>query len=253
MTKPLIGYHSKINRKRPIAIILVLIILLAVIIIFLLKPDFNNLKEFYASYDKNELIEIPESNKSNEILQANDIEEDISNFDEKLGTNELNKENPVIVEEIIDISSEQKFKSSLKTIEDKDTLNLSSENISEKKTDAKSDSNTIKKEKNYVETENLKTILNNLEEESKSEEDTFELKKDKYYIIISSVNSKEAAEKQQKKFLDMSVKTDVIYVPSNNRYRISLGTYSNFKNASAKSKAFQSKYPAYKTWVWKVQ
>lgn len=253
MTKPLIGYHSKKRRKWPRVIVLVFIIFIAFISIILLKPDFNNLKKFYASSDKNELTEIPESNKSNDIINANDTQDNTSYLNEKLDTKEPNQEDLSIIKENFDNSSEQKFNSSLKIVENKDTLNLSSEKISEKKTDAKSDSNTIKKEKVYLETENLKSGLNKLEEESKSAEDTFELKNDKYYIIISSVDSKEAADKQQQKFLNMSVKTDVIYVPSNNRYRISLGNYTNFKEASAKSKAFQSKYPAYKTWVWKVQ
>ncbi len=50
----------------------------------------------------------------------------------------------------------------------------------------------------------------------------------------------------------MEENTDIIFESNINRYRISLGTYSGFKQASVKSKAFQAKHPNYKTWIWKT-
>ncbi|MCD4795044.1 MAG: SPOR domain-containing protein [Bacteroidales bacterium] len=257
MNRPPIGYHSKIRRKWYRVIIPVMIILLTVFVIYLFKQDFNNLKDLFALFDKTEVEEAPLINKSNDIIQVTDTGENISYFNERHVTDKLKEEDTVIFEEIkenIDnYSSEQKSVSDPEIKSEKEIVNLSSVNVPDGKKHGESDSNTIETEKNYFETENLRSVFDKPEEEMKSDKDTTKLKKDKYYIIVSSVKSKEAAEKQQKKFLAISVKTDVIYVQSNNRYRISLGTFSSFKEASAKSKAFQSKHPNYKTWIWKVQ
>lgn len=257
MNSPPIGYRSRIRRKWPRVVIPVIIILVAVIAIYILIPDFNKFIDIIASINNNEVEEITVSNKSNDTIQATDSEESISFFNERPVTEEPKEEDPVVFEEIkenIDsYSSEQKPVSDPEIKSEKEIAGISSANVSDEKKHAESGSNTIETEKNYFENENLRSVSDKLEEEPKSEKDTFELKKDKYYIIVSSVESKEAAGRQQKKFLAVSVKTDVIYVPSNNRYRLSLGTYSSLKEASAKSKTFHIKHPAYKTWIWKVQ
>lgn len=254
MHKLPIGYRSKIRRKRPGLIIFALIVLIAGITLILFNVDLNNLKDFYVSSNEEELTQIPSTVtvKSNNTIQVNDTIENNSYINKNLVSNEQIPEDLIFPEEIKetdDTSNEQILKLNQEIFKDKKDVTVID---TKKEANVDSDSNAIKKEKNNLESKNLRSISDKSADPN-SEDIKSELKKDKYHIIISSVESKEAAEKQQKIFSAMSIKTDIIYIPSKNRYRLSLGTFSSFKEASSKSKTFQSKHTDYKTWVWKEE
>jgi hypothetical protein len=79
------------------------------------------------------------------------------------------------------------------------------------------------------------------------------VKKDKtwFYVIVSSVETKERAEQQIIKFQKISSQSDFIYIPSLNKYRIYIGKYSSMKEASIKTNAFVKQHPDIKPWIWK--
>ena len=72
----------------------------------------------------------------------------------------------------------------------------------------------------------------------------------KYYIIIGSVKSEPAAQKEQKRFAAKGISTDIIYVPHMDRYRISLGEFSSAKAAQDFFTDFQNQHGNIDAWVW---
>ena len=89
--------------------------------------------------------------------------------------------------------------------------------------------------------ETLKGVVNDTTMQTKSV----------FYVIVSSVDTKELAEKQKDKFVKISAESGYVYVPSLNKYRIYIGYNSNLKEATSRSKSFQNNYPSYKPWIWK--
>ncbi len=72
----------------------------------------------------------------------------------------------------------------------------------------------------------------------------------KYYIIVGSVKSEPAAQKEQKRFAAKGISTDIIYVPHMDRYRISLGEFSSAKAAQDFFTDFQNQHGNIDAWVW---
>jgi hypothetical protein len=74
--------------------------------------------------------------------------------------------------------------------------------------------------------------------------------KGKYYIIVGSVKTEASAKREQKRFSKKGITTSIIYVTSNNRYRISLGEFSSAKQAQNFYFDIQSKHGNVEAWVW---
>ncbi|NPA67190.1 MAG: hypothetical protein GXO50_01125 [Chlorobi bacterium] len=72
----------------------------------------------------------------------------------------------------------------------------------------------------------------------------------KYYIIIGSVKTEAAAQKEKKRFAAKGITADIIYVPHMDRYRISLGAFSSAKEAQDFFSDFSSKHGNIDAWVW---
>ena len=252
-----IGYQTKIRRRWKRWVFPFLLVLAIGSSVYYIISDFDNLKTFFATHENtmpdeqelNTAVVIPKEKKQEaesfeEITDSviEEQEEDKQVIFEGVNENinvtesiEIQDENPKIKEkeEVVVLTQSAVFDESEQ--EETEPLVTESEfDIDEKETVI------VAKDTAMIETETEDDVLPTVK------------KKESYYVIVGSVVSKEAADKQQQKFLTMSEKTDVIYESSNKRYRISLGCYPEFKQASAKSKSFQAKHPSYKTWIWKT-
>lgn len=234
-----IGYSTKIRKKRPGPFLVILVIISLALSIYFLITEYSNYKDFTS------------------LLGEEKIEKEIIDKNEApiIQTIRKNDEWGVTEGEEVD-KKEQKEKSEHKPVKVKaevnsaDTKDTNKENLAlagDNKNVENSKTDITKEVEQIPEKEKLEEI----EDLSEKKDVSSEVKK-KYHIIISSVDSKEAANKQQEKFKNMSVNTSVIHVPKENRYRISLGAYVNMKEATIASESFRSKYPDYKTWIWKV-
>lgn len=81
-------------------------------------------------------------------------------------------------------------------------------------------------------------------------EDTSSGQSGRYYIIVASVKSQSSAQKEQQRFTDKGISTDIIHVPHMDRYRISIGDFGSAKKAQDFFANFQSKHSNIDAWVW---
>ncbi len=72
----------------------------------------------------------------------------------------------------------------------------------------------------------------------------------KYYIIIGSVKTKAAADREQKRYAAKGISTTAIYADKLDRYRISIGEFSSAKAAQDFFKEFENKHGNIEAWVW---
>jgi len=247
-----VGYQVKIRRKRPKVVILFLFFFVSGLSFFLIRPNFDKVKTFFSKSDR-----IVDSVKVSDKILVNlqeKIKEDV--FEKSISNNneKQNTENPIQFKPINDIEQTQKnLKTNIPnpvTIENIESVSPEQSNVF----DENESEEFVPKE---VEEENKELDTLNLLSEKQGNttvliKDTLKSIEYKYYVIVGSVKTKEEAKLQQKKYLSMAENTDIIFESSINRYRISLGTYSGFKQASVKSKAFHAKHPNYKTWIWKT-
>jgi nucleoid DNA-binding protein len=72
----------------------------------------------------------------------------------------------------------------------------------------------------------------------------------RYYIIIGSLETESQAQKEQKRFSNKGIKTDIIHVPNINRYRLSAGAFNTPKEAQDYFAQLQKKSAGLEGWVW---
>ncbi len=246
-----VGYQVRIKRKRPRVVILFLILLIVGLSFFLIKPDFDKVRSFFTKSDSIvDTVKVSDKISVNiqEKIEEDIFEKSISNNNEKQITEKSIQFKPI--NDIDEINANLKTNIPNPEASEKvEPLSLTQSNIFDENNSEETVPKKVEGDDKELDTLNLL---------SDKPGNTIELIKDtskiieyKYYVIVGSVKSREAAEVQQKKYLSMAENTDIIFESNINRYRISLGTYSGFKQASVKSKTFQAKHPNYKTWIWK--
>ncbi len=234
-----VGYQVHIRRKRPGLIIFIIFIISGTVSFISFKADikFSHISTFFIDKSKKE----DNSNPKNVLpeIDAKSYRSIASLSPAKFGS--INIPGKEVVNEPILIDS--KVSVILNTSENK----------------RKQESDTLKKptETIFSETEYFNfgigtSGMNNSNQENiMVSPDSVKYKKTWFYVIVSSVDTKETADQQKNKFIQLFPLCDYIYIPSLNKYRIYIGKYSSMKEASIKSNAFMKQYPAIKPWIWK--
>jgi nucleoid DNA-binding protein/flagellar basal body-associated protein FliL len=99
---------------------------------------------------------------------------------------------------------------------------------------------------------NRETNTNDTETETVVENNTITppSKTGRYHIIVGSLETEAEAQQEQKRFTKKGISTDIIHVPSINRYRISAGAFKSPKEAQDYFAELQKKYEGLEAWVW---
>lgn len=125
--------------------------------------------------------------------------------------------------------------------------------ISELNVDTSDQGNNDSESENVTnnETEN-ETVTNETETETVVENNTITppSKTGKYHIVVGSLETEADAKQEQKRFTKKGISTDIIHVPSINRYRLSAGAFKTPKEAQDYFAELQKKYEGLEAWVW---
>jgi len=212
---------GKKRKKRPFLFgLLIFIGAIAVMLtaIYFFKPDL---------WDKGYAYISPVKNKIAGWINGDDS----GNY--KIITNDdINEDNEIENDEIVDTNTidENINNNTDQTDENNNDLNETEENVSDNTVDNNSDNN-----------ETVDVTVN---------ETPNNAQKGRYYIIVGSVVSESSAQKEQKRFANKGITTNIIYVPGMNRYRISIGDFGSAKDAQDYYSNFQNKHGNIEAWVW---
>jgi hypothetical protein len=240
-----VGYQIHIKKRRPGLIVFLTITIIGLVALILNKAGFDY-KNTLSSLYENTSVETDQSPIVDERLGLIAIEGEMNNQQiGKLGLpipHEVEIKNKIVYNE-----------SNRNTDHPKNSGTIISGSINEEVSDlGQGKTETPFSQPEYfsfgIGSSGTKTTNEALKE---IENDTTRQSKLLFYVIVSSVDTKELAEKQKEKFMKMSAQSGYVYVPSLNKYRVYIGYYSNLKEATSKSKSFQNNYPSYKPWIWK--
>jgi hypothetical protein len=240
-----IGYSSRIKRKGPGPVVAVLVIIALGLSIYFFITEYSRYKEVTAS-----LTDSTDGGPESQGFRSGDTTGDewtVTEFDEekkeeKVEEEEVDKSDSLVNEIDTTLTADLANNAPVKKIAEGEKEKLGS-------LKTKSENSEVEKKEKVVEEKKLSSAPTT---DNKSKLGKTEPIPGNYYIIISSVDTKSAAEKQKEKYNSLSLKTEIIYISKQNRYRLSIGRYSTMQQASTASKDIKSKHPDHKTWIWKA-